>query len=55
MAMINSNTKLCLNAGSIITPEILENELIKYKDILGERKVYIHPRAMIIKEKHREQ
>ena len=55
MAMINSNTKLCLNAGSIITPEILENELIKYKDILEERKVYIHPRAMIIKEKHREQ
>ena len=55
MAMINKNTKLCLNAGSIITPEILENELIKYKDIIGDRKIYIHPRAMIIKEKHREQ
>lgn len=54
MAIINNNTELCLNAGSIITPEILENELINYKDILGERKVYIHPRAMIIKEKHRE-
>lgn len=54
IAIINNNTKLCLNAGSIITPEILENELIKYKDILRERKVYIHPRAMIIKEKHRE-
>lgn len=55
MAMINKNTKLCLNAGSVITPEILENELIKYKDIIGDRKIYIHPRAMIIKEKHREQ
>lgn len=55
IAIINNNTKLCLNAGSIITPEILEDELLKYKDILGERKVYIHPRAMIIKEKHREQ
>ena len=55
MAMLNSDTKLCLNAGSIITPEILENELIKYKNIIGNRKIYIHPRAMIIKEKHREQ
>lgn len=55
IAMINTNTKLCINAGAVITPEILENELIKYKDILGERKVYIHPRAMIINEKHRQQ
>ena len=55
MAIMNKETKLCLNAGSIITPEILESELIKYKDIIGKRKIYIHPRAMIIKEKHREQ
>lgn len=55
IAMINKNTKLCINAGAFITPEILENELIKYKEILGDRKVYIHPRAMIIKEKHRNQ
>ncbi len=55
MAMINNNTKLCINPGSIITPEILEDELIKYKDILGKRKKYIHPRAMIIKPKHVEQ
>lgn len=54
MAMINEKTKLCINAGAIITPEILENELIKYQDIIGKRKIYIHPRAMIIKEKHRE-
>ena len=37
MAMINKNTKLCLNAGSIITPEILEDELVKYKDIIGDK------------------
>ena len=55
IAIINNNTKLCLNAGSIITPEILEDEIRKYKDIIGKRKIYIHPRAMIIKEKHREQ
>lgn len=55
MAMINKNTKLCINAGAIITPETLESELLKYKDIIGERKIYIHPRAMTIKEKHREE
>lgn len=55
MSMINSTTKLCINAGGIITPEILENELTKYKELLGDRKVYIHPRAMIIKERHREE
>lgn len=55
IAMINRDTKLCLNAGSIITPEILENEIIKYNEIIGERKIYIHPRAMIIKEKHRKE
>lgn len=55
IAMVNTNTKLCINAGALITPEILENELVKYKKIIGERKIYIHPRAMIIKDKHREQ
>lgn len=55
IAMINKNTNMCINAGAIITPEILESELVKYKDIIGERKIYIHPRAMIIKEKHREE
>lgn len=55
MAIINKNTKLCINAGAIITPEILESELVKYRDIIGKRKIYIHPRAMIIKEKHRKE
>ena len=35
MAIINKNTKLCINAGAIITPEILESELVKYRDIIG--------------------
>ena len=54
ISILNKNTKVCINAGSIITPEILEDELIRYKEIIGDRKIYIHPRAMIIKEKHRE-
>ena len=55
IAMMNKDTRLCINAGAIITPEILECELEKYKNIIGERKLYIHPRAMIIKKKHREE
>ena len=55
IAMINPNCKLVLNAGCIITPEILFEEIRKYRKIIGNRKVYIHPRAMIILEKHREE
>ena len=55
MAVLNPNCKLLLNAGSIITPEILFEEIRNYKKIIGNRKIYIHPRAMIILEKHREE
>jgi len=55
IAMINSKCKLVLNAGCIITPEILFEEIRKYKKIIGDRKIYINPRAMIILEKHREE
>lgn len=54
MAMVNKDTKICINAGAIITPEILYKEINEYKDLIGERKIYIHPRTMIIQEKHRE-
>jgi len=52
VSIINPNTKLCINAGAIITPKILENEIIQYEKFLNNRKIYIHPRAMIIKDKH---
>lgn len=55
MALLNPKCKLVLNAGSIITPEVLFDEIRKYRKYLGNRKVYIHPRAMIIQEKHREE
>lgn len=55
VAMLNPNCTLLLNAGCIITPEILFKEIRKYKKIIGNRKIYIHPRAMIILEKHREE
>lgn len=53
VAMVNPETKLLINAGAIITPEILFEEIDRYKNLIGNRKIYIHPRAMIIQEKHR--
>ena len=53
MALVNKNTKLLINAGAIITPEILFYEIDRYSKLIGNRKIYIHPRAMIIEEKHR--
>lgn len=55
MAMLNPKCKLVLNASAIITPEILFKEIREYKNIIGNRKIYINPRAMIILEKHREE
>ncbi len=55
IAMLNPNCKLLLNAGCAITPEILFDEIRKYKEILKDRRIYINPRAMIILEKHREE
>lgn len=55
MAMLNPDCRLLLNAGCVITPEILFEEIRKYKNIIGNRKIYIHPRTMIILEKHRDE
>jgi len=55
IGMLNPNTKLIINAGAIITPEILIEEIRKFSKIIKNRKIYIHPRAMVILEKHREQ
>ena len=54
MAIVNPDTIICINAGAIITPEILFKEIKEYKDLLGKRKVYVHPRAMVIQQKHRD-
>lgn len=53
ISLVNMNTELYINAGAIITPEILFEEIDKYSDLIGNRKIYIHPRAMIIQEHHR--
>lgn len=54
IALVNPLTKLVINAGAIITPEILFDEINKYRELIKNRKIYIDSRAMIIQEKHRE-
>ena len=53
-SMINPHTTLCLGPGSVITPELLIDEVRKYRKLIGKRPVFVHPRAMVIKERHRE-
>lgn len=53
-SLVNQDITLCIGPGSAITPSILFDEIIKYWDLIGDRQIYIHPRAMVIFEEHRE-
>lgn len=50
-AVINPNIVLFISAGASIDPDIFLNEVNKYD---AHDRVYIHPRAMVILEKHRQ-
>lgn len=52
-SLINFNTSLVIGPGAAITPSILFAEIIKYSKALGNRKIIINPRAVVILEKHR--
>lgn len=52
-SMVNPKCELIIGPGSAITPHILFKELIDYRDIIGDRKVIINPRAVVIADKHR--
>lgn len=54
-SVISSNTTLMIGPGAAITPHILFDEIIKYSDLIGNRDIYINPRAVVILEKHREE
>jgi adenylosuccinate synthase len=53
-SIVNPTTNLYIGPGAAITPSILFNEILNYRDIIGDRKVYINPRAMVIKPEHAE-
>lgn len=53
-SIVNPNTNLYIGPGAAITPSILFSEILKYADIIGDRTIKIHPRAMVIKPEHAE-
>lgn len=53
-SIVNPDTVLHIGPGSAITPSILFDEILKFKHIIGDRKIYIHPRTMVIKPEHAE-
>lgn len=54
-SIVHPNATLCIGPGAAITPEILASELDRFEEmgLLNGRKVFIHPRAMVITEEHR--
>lgn len=53
-SLVNPSTSLVIGPGAAITPSILFDEMLKYRDMIGDRKIIINPRAVVIMEKHRE-
>ena len=53
-SIINPDTSLVIGPGAAITPNILFKEIMNYADLLGNRKVIINSRAVVIKQEHRD-
>lgn len=53
-SMVNRDTQLYIGPGAAITPWILFDEILRYCDIIGDRKITINPRAMVIRPEHAE-
>lgn len=51
-SLVNPESALLIGPGAAITPHILFDEIIKYHHLIGNRKVMIHPRAVVIKQGH---
>ena len=52
-SIVNPNTSLVIGPEAAITPHILFQEIIKYEDLIGNRKIIINPNAVVIADKHR--
>jgi adenylosuccinate synthase len=52
-SLVNPNTSLVIGPGAAITPGTLFDEMLKYSDDIGNRKIIINPRAVVIADKHR--
>lgn len=54
-SIVNKNTAIMIGAESAITPKILFDEILNFRNIIAGRCVHINPNAVVIKEKHREE
>ena len=52
-SLVNFDTSLVIGPGAAITPRILFEEILKYEKAIGNRKIIINPRAVVIADKHR--
>ncbi|MNY85643.1 Adenylosuccinate synthetase [compost metagenome] len=52
-SVVDGKSTIYISAGAAITPETLLAELEKYKHYNAKSRLRIHPRAMIIEERHR--
>jgi len=53
-SLADPNIFLLIGPGSAITPNILFDEILKFCDLLDDRRIVIHPRANVILPKHSE-
>lgn len=53
-SIVNRDTDLIIGAGAAITPSILFNEIVHYRNLIGTRTITVHPRAMVILPIHAE-
>lgn len=52
-SLVNFDTSLVIGPGAAITPRILFEEILKFGKAIGNRKIIINPRAVVIADKHR--
>lgn len=52
-SLVNFETSLVIGPGAAITPHILFEEILKFGKAIGNRKIIINPRAVVIADKHR--
>lgn len=53
VSVVNPNTELFIGPGSVIDMEVFKKEYEKVKDILGNRKIYIHELVPLVEKRHK--
>lgn len=54
VSTVNPNTELFIGPGSAIDMEVFTNEYDSVKDLIGDRKIYVHEMVPLIEDRHKE-